>query len=394
MEPLIQTESELKKESNKHNIVFSVSDTNEEIAYKLLKRQVLQQEIQKPIPFIPEQVPTNLYGFPEIEWKEMSCYIDALVMNMIQSHPKMSKLLSLSTTYLPHKNPLKCQSEIERVRETWRQTIFLLLQKKRTSLRPFLKTLVACSDSISEETPFWRGCLNDPLEFLKNTFIPILMISSDGVLEGPYRERKTYKNVEEHAKIEPKVFGDVKKDANVVLQVVNVGLEEIQNGKWFTNTEPLYTLKDVFNPESDPVYITREDWEFKSDTKEFIFKKDTEEERRIPESERTDEIGSKVTEINTDVTLFHPKADVICIGLQKILSEIAMEEVALTISKGESIWDMTGAIIFKRAHYTAIFKHDTEWYHYDSFGTHTKLKEEDAIEKIRKQARCLIYGRR
>ena len=54
MEPLIQTESELKKESNKHNIVFSVSDTNEEIAYKLLKRQVLQQVIQKPIPFIPE----------------------------------------------------------------------------------------------------------------------------------------------------------------------------------------------------------------------------------------------------------------------------------------------------------------------------------------------------
>lgn len=68
-------------------------------------------------------------------------------------------------------------------------------------------------------------------------------------------------------------------------------------------------------------------------------------------------------EVNTTSTLFHPKSDVIMVGIQSIKS--LTTDIPLMIRKGRE-YKMVGAILFKNRHYTALCPTSTGWHHYDS----------------------------
>lgn len=66
----------------------------------------------------------------------MSCYLDSFVNLLLR--PEMESVLWLTATYKKHPVQGFCRDSIERVRDTWRDTLFALKEKKRVSLRPFL----------------------------------------------------------------------------------------------------------------------------------------------------------------------------------------------------------------------------------------------------------------
>lgn len=390
MEVTLCTERDVATEATNYAVPFTVSQTNEDILKQLLKRQLLDIRPGKSTPLIQSESITNSQQYPEIKWEEMSCYLDAIVLLLVQ--PQFDNLLQTTITYKKHAQKELCGDNIERVRDTWRQTIFLLLQKRRVSLRPFLRTLQDCEETISPDTPFWTTCLNDPLEFMKNVFVPILSVKTDTILQGMYRELIKYETVEDQEKVENKIMGTSDPSKPYDLQILNVNMNEIANGEWFTSPDVFYSISSEF-ARSPPVFITKKTWEYNGTRRVFIQNKGKEDEREVPLSERTDEIGSQIVKKTSDITPFHPRANILMIGIQSIDPSQKLEDVPLQITKGSSTWNLQGSIIFSNGHYTAIYKDIKRniWIDYDTMQLPVEITEDKAIEIMKDNVRCLVY---
>lgn len=125
MEATLSTEYDLQSEAVKYGLLLSTSETNERLLTHLLKRQLTNTKTRTPNPFVDKRPIENKHGYPEIIWESMSCYVDAL-MNILLL-PQLEDLLWETITYLKHSVPMLCRDEIEKVRDTWRDTVFALL---------------------------------------------------------------------------------------------------------------------------------------------------------------------------------------------------------------------------------------------------------------------------
>lgn len=390
MEVSIRTEKELANEANKVGLRMTNTETNVELATKLLKRQLLGIETLKPNPQLKIESIRNSNGYPEIIWEEMSCYLDAVMVILIQ--PQFDDLLWETMTHKKHKDVKMCKNEIERVRDTWRDSAFALMQSKRVSLRPFLKTLEDCETYISSLTPFWKSCLNDPIEFVQNALIPILAYEPDNFLESNYRELIEYRVITEHAQVKPKSVNTSESKKKYKMQLVTLSPEETNGGRWLSQPESHYTVISEFKDEV-PVFITKKDWEFNSERKVFIYKKNTEEEREVPLAERTDEIGSQVTRKTHTITPFHPLTETLFVAMQSTEGSITLDDVPRRMEKDGINRYLQGVIRFKSGHYTALFYDQKRkvWIDYDTMSQPVDVEEKDVNTKIRTNVRCLVY---
>lgn len=196
MEVSIRTEQELARTAQQHGISFSVNKTNSQIATKLLRRQLTFPPLTTPLhpnPTLHSNPISNRFHYSEIQLDQNSCYLDAFVNLLLR--PEMEDALWLSTSFSQSQSQSLCKNQLLRVKDMWRESIFTLLQNNRISLRPFLETLKDCEEIISSETPFWRTCLNDPLEFIHNIYTPILCNSPSSILDQNYAELKKYTTV-------------------------------------------------------------------------------------------------------------------------------------------------------------------------------------------------------
>ena len=385
MNSIIKNEQDLKEQADSFNLFFSQSKTNDDIFTELLRRQLIGLKLPSKVPPIQTTPITNTMGIPEIQWEAMSCYLDAILQILIQKHPSMDRLLWETLTHKTHPQASLCNDKVEVVRETWRQTIFHLFQTRKVSLRPFLTTLKDCEDIISPTTPFWTSCLNDPLEFLQNVFIPVLMISPKKSLYGKFRERKTYIVADGHAEVEPATIGDSKISQNIELQVLNMAADEVK--QLLSSRNGYYMSEDDFTGEI--VFKTKETWEYNSDKQIFIQNKGQEDEKEVKLEDRTDDIGSQIMEIHTTTTPIHPKANIIFMGVQ---TKTSFSDVPMIWKIDTTERKLIGAILFDKGHYTSLFHNGASWIFYDSMKSPEVLEEKKATKLLESQVRAFVFA--
>ena len=341
-------------------------------------------KLSKPIPHINISPIQNTMDIPEIQWESMSCYLDAILQIMIQKHPSMDQLLWETLSHIPHPLPSLCNDTIEVVRETWRQTIFNLFQTRKVSLRPFLTTLKDCEDIISPTTPFWTSCLNDPLEFLQNVFIPFLMIKPDRSLYGKYKQRKTYIVADGHADVEPQLMTTQSVDKLIHLQVLNMSPQEVK--QMFISQNSYYMIEDDYSDEL--VFRTKDTWEYNSNKQIFIQNKGQEDEREVKLTDRTDDIGSQIMEVHTTITPVHPKAKVVFVGVQQ---KTSFDTVPMVWKIENTERKLIGAVLFDKGHYTSLYHNGASWIFYDSMESPIEMKDKDAEDLLKNQVRAFVF---
>lgn len=385
MESNVKTEEELKDFASAHRIPFTVDQTNEGIARDTMRRAVVSMQLRHSVPLIRVSHSDTV----SIQWESMSCYLDAIVFILVQKHPALDRCLWETLTHRPHSVPPLCNHSVQRVRETWRQTLFRIFESKRVSMRPFLGTLKECEDMISDQTPFWTSCLNDPLEFLQNVWIPILMHRPETSLVGPFHSRTTYETDPEHATVEPEVVREKKETDSITLQILSLSREELDGGMWFSEDTRIIESRNDYSDTS--VYKTKDTWEYTETTKEFIQHKGTEEERRVKEEDRTDAIGSRILSTRTHTTPFHPNANVILMGIQ---SDDGLDVMIPSRIHKKKTYECVGAVLYSNRHYTALH-HDSstqKWTLYDSMKKEPViLSEEDAETRMKDHVRMVCF---
>lgn len=180
-------------------------------------------------------------------------------------------------------------------------------------MRPFLRTLGKCNDMISSDSPFWNACLNDPVEFIIQAFIPLLMASAQ-VIQGPSKTTNEYIVSDGFKPVPPETHIENSRGNVVDLQVIELSFKDIENGRWFS--KPSSEIKSLVEfPEL--VFHTDKDWEYNGTRREFIYAKGTPNEHSIDISNpRVKDIASKLQSKTTTITPFYRKSRVVIVGLQ------------------------------------------------------------------------------